>query len=382
MSGMNTNSFFKILIAFSCIGIIFTAIASASEFRAGDKLVIAKGEVVNDDIYFAGSSVIVDGIINGDLVAAGSEIKVTGTINGGIMAAGGSIIVNGNVSNDIRAAGGEVRIGGNVGDNVLVFTGQFILEKDAMISRDLTLGAGNAAIDGTVNGNINGGVSDLEMRGATKGNVTMEIENKINIFPGATIGGNLEYEAPQQAEISGIISGKTTYKESPKKEDDLTSRIESEIMGYLWLLLIGIVSLVFIPELTQRNSDRISIKPFKNLLWGLLFLIIVPIVILLLLITIIGLPLGLILLIIYLILLYISRIYVGFRVGQYVLKKLKKETKFRALTMATGLLIVLIGINLPIIGIFIHFIVLLLGLGAIVLTGHDFYQELKEKKAI
>jgi hypothetical protein len=379
---MNTKHLFKILIIFSLCIIIFPAITSASEFKAGDKLVITKDEVINDDVYFAGSSVLVDGTINGDLVVAGGEIKVTGTINGGIIAAGGSILVNGNVTNDIRVAGGEVRIGGDVGDNVLVFTGQFNLEKNAKIARDLTMGAGNAVIDGTVNGNINGGVSDLEMRGVTKGNVTLEINNNIKIFPGATIGGNLEYTAPHQGEISGIVSGKTTYKETPIKKEDIRSKIGSEIIGYLWLLLIGIVSLMLAPVLTQKNSDMVSAKPLKNLLSGLLFLIITPIVVVLLLITIIGIPLSLIILTIYIIFLYISRIYVGFWIGQYVLKKLKKETRFRVLTMALGLIIVFIGINLPIIGIFIHIVILLLGLGAIILTEYDFYLKLKEQKVI
>ncbi|MDL5503546.1 MAG: hypothetical protein QSU88_10045, partial [Candidatus Methanoperedens sp.] len=108
-----------------------------------------------------------------------------------------------------------VRIGGDVGDNVLVFTGNLVLEKNARIARDLTLGAETATIDGTVNGNINGGASNMELNGATKGNVTVRIGNNIKLFPGATIGGNLEYTAPRPGEISGVVSGTTTYKETP-----------------------------------------------------------------------------------------------------------------------------------------------------------------------
>ena len=380
---MNTNFLFKILIVFFIFVIIFPTISGASEFKTGDELIITKDEVINDDIYFAGRSVTVDGTINGDLVAAGSEIKVTGTINGGVIAAGGSILVNGNVTDDIRAAGGEVRIGGDVGDNVLVFTGQFVSEKNARIARDLTLGAENAVIDGTVNGNINGGISDLEIRGTTKGNVTVEIEDNIKVLTGAIIGGDLEYTAPHQGEISGTVSGKTTYKEiTGKKEEELRSRIGSEIIRYFWLLLIGIVSLMLAPGLTQRISDTVSVKPLNNLLWGLLFLIVIPIVALLFLITIIGIPLGLILFIIYIISIYISRIYVGFWIGQYVLKRLKKETRSRVLAMAVGLIIVFIGVNLPIIGIFIHLVILLLGFGAIILAGYDSFQKSKERKAI
>ena len=381
---MNTKFLLKILMILFISVIVFPSISitSASEFKSGDKLVIMKDEVVNDDLYFAGNSITVDGVINGDLIAAGSEIKVTGTINGGVIAAGGSIIVTGNVTNDIKAAGGEVRIGGDVGDNVLVFTGNLVLEKNARIARDLTLGAGTATIDGTVNGNINGGASDVEMNGATKGNVTVNISNNLKISPGATIGGNLEYTAPRPGEISGIVSGTTTYKETPVRREDFMSRLPGEIIGYLWLLLIGIISLILAPELTQKNSDSISVNPLKNLLWGLLFLIVTPIVAVLLLITIIGIPLSLILLVIYIILVYISRIYIGLWVGQYVLGKLKQETRSRVLAMALGLIIVVIGINLPIIGGFIHFIIILLGLGAIILTEYNVYKKLKEQKVI
>jgi hypothetical protein len=50
--------------------------------------------------------------------------------------------------------------------------------------------------------------------------------------------------------------------------------------------------------------------------------------------------------------------------------------------MASGLIIVFIGVNLPIIGIFIHFIITLLGLGAITSTEYDIFQKLKEQKVI
>lgn len=381
---MNTKFLLKILMVLFISVIIFPSIsiASASEFKSGDNLVIAKDEVVNDDLYFAGNSITIDGIINGDLIAAGSEIKVTGTINGGIIAAGRSITVTGKVTNDIRVAGGEVRIGGDVGDNVLAFTGNLIIEKNARIARDLTLGAGTATIDGTVNGNVNGGASNMVMNGATEGNVNVNISNNIKISPGATIGGNLEYTAPRPGEISGIVSGTTTYKETPVRRENFMSRLPGEIIGYLWLLLIGIVSLILAPELTQKISDNISVKPLKNLLWGLLFLIVTPIVAVLLLVTVIGIPPGLILLVVYIILLYISRIYIGLWVGQYVSGKLKQETKSRVLAMALGLIIVVIGINLPIIGGFIHFIIILLGLGAIILTGYNGYKKLKEQKVI
>lgn len=375
---MNLKFFFRMMIILSAFSLFFPLTASASDFRTGQELVITKDEIINDDLYFSGNSITVDGIINGDLVAAGADVKVTGTINGGILAAGGSITVNGNVTGDIRAAGGTVIIGGDVGDNAIVFAGNLNLEKSARIARDLTIGVGNAVIDGTVNGNINGGASNVEMRGETKGNVTIDVGNNMNIYPGAKIGRNLEYTAPRPAEISGTVSGKTSYKERIVKERG--PGITGEIISYLWLLLIGIVSLMLAPEITQRISDNVSVKPLKNLLWGILFLIVTPIFALILLITIIGIPISLILISLYIIYVYISRVFVGFWIGQYILKQLKKETRYKVLNLAIGLVIIFIGINLPFLGMFIHLIIILLGLGAIVLTVYDIYKKLKEEK--
>jgi hypothetical protein len=376
---MSTYKLLKSIIIISIFILFLSAIADASEFRTGENLVITKGEVVNDDIYFAGNTVTVEGIINGDLVAAGSEIRVTGTINGGIIAAGGFIIIDGNVTNDLRAAGGTIDIRGNIEDNVLVFGGNFILEKGARIARDLTIGVGNARIDGTVNGNINGQASDMQMSGTTQGNVTIEIENNMRILPGAKIGGNLEYSSSKSQEIAGNITGKTTYKEMQKKTE---SGISGEIAGYLWLLLIGILSLIFAPVISQNISDRISLYPLKSLLWGILILVVTPVIAILLLITIIGIPVSLILLAVYIIEIYVSRIFIGLWVGQYVLKKLNREIRYKPIILAIGLLFVFIGINLPILGIFIHFIIIILGLGAIVLTEYDAYKKFREQRLV
>ncbi len=370
-----------ILILFAFF-LLLPSVTSGSVFRSEEKLVIAKDQVINDDLYFAGNSITVDGIINGDLIAAGADIRIRGTINGGLIAAAGNIIVNGNVTNDIRVAGGTVEIGGSVGDNVLVFSGNLISGKETSIGRDLTIGAGSAVIDGTVKGNITGGAGNVELAGTTIGNVNLTVDNNLKLSPGAKIDGNLDYTSPKHAEISGIVNGKTTYIEKPAKEKGTESRITGEILGYLWLLLIGILCFTLAPQVSQKISENVPVNPFKNLLWGILFLIVTPILAIILLITIIGIPLSLILMAGYIVEIYVSRIFVGYWIGQYILKKLNRETKHRVLVLALGLLAVFIGINLPILGTFVHFVIIILGLGAIVLTEYEIYRGLKDQKQI
>src|SRR3972149_6415044 len=81
-------------------------------------------------------------------------------------------------------------------------------------------------------------------------------------------------------------------------------------------------------------------------------------------------------LLIYIFVIYISRIFVGFWIGQYILK-----FKNKVFSLAIGLLIIFIGINLPIIGTFIHFMVIVIGLGAIILTVYDIYRKTKQENS-
>lgn len=360
--------------------LVLSSTANASDFRSGDRLVITKDQVINDDLYFAGSSITVDGVINGDLIAAGGEIRVSGTVNGSLMAAGGTITVTGNVTDDIRAAGGNILIDGSAGDNALVFGGNLALGKNAMINRDLTIGAGSAAIDGIVNGNLNGGASSMDMSGSVAGNVIVNIDDRLRILPGARIGGNLEYTSPRPAEISGTVSGETIYTQRPEREDGFLAGLAGEVLSYLWLLLVGLVLLVIAPRITQRIADSVPIDPLKKALWGILFLIVTPILAVILLITLIGIPLSLLLIAVYIIAIYVSRIFIGLWVGQYALRRLNRGTRSKVLSLAIGLLIVFIGINLPILGGFIHFVIVVLGLGALGLMGYELYHRSREEK--
>jgi len=63
----------------------FSLITSASEFRTETNSSSQKMKLMNDDIYFAGSSVVVERYYQWRPCSAGGEIKVTGTINVGLL---------------------------------------------------------------------------------------------------------------------------------------------------------------------------------------------------------------------------------------------------------------------------------------------------------
>jgi hypothetical protein len=38
----------------------------AADFRGGDTITVASGEVVDDDLYVSGTNIIIDGTVNGE----------------------------------------------------------------------------------------------------------------------------------------------------------------------------------------------------------------------------------------------------------------------------------------------------------------------------
>ncbi|TAK33207.1 MAG: hypothetical protein EPO21_13615, partial [Chloroflexota bacterium] len=79
--------------------------ASAAEFREGEIVTIGADQIIDDDLYVFGNSIIIDGTVTGDVFSAGGQITIHGNVGGSINAAGGSINVTGRVGKAVRAIG-------------------------------------------------------------------------------------------------------------------------------------------------------------------------------------------------------------------------------------------------------------------------------------
>jgi cytoskeletal protein CcmA (bactofilin family) len=91
----------------------------AFEGRGGDVVIIAAGDVIEDDLYVAAGEFTLDGTVKGDLVVVGSTVTINGTVEGDLTAAGQSVIVNGSVEDDARIAGFALTVQGDVSDDVI-----------------------------------------------------------------------------------------------------------------------------------------------------------------------------------------------------------------------------------------------------------------------
>ena len=94
--------------------------------------------------------------------------------------------------------------------------------------------------------------------------------------------------------------------------------------------------------------------------------------ILIVLVTVIGIPLGLVALLMYIILFYISKIFVAVAVGDLLMKKFTgSEKRSQAVALLIGLVLLTILFEIPFLGWILYFATVCIGLGAILIAFND-----------
>ncbi|MCK5063563.1 MAG: hypothetical protein KAI51_04005, partial [Candidatus Aenigmarchaeota archaeon] len=154
-------------------------------------------------------------------------------------------------------------------------------------------------------------------------------------------------------------------------------RISIEFM--LPLLIIGFLIIYFMPGFIERTDKIIRTRTLISIISGITGLIIIPILSILIIITIVGIPISLMMLALYIMGLYLSKIFISVTLGQYILKisGRKKQTKY--LCLIVGLVALELLFVTPYIGSLAKMITLPLGFGALIIARYEILIKNKKK---
>ena len=377
---MSKPIFMGVVALLAAISVTFLTSAPvlAADLRSGDTITVASGEVVDDDLYIAGESIVIDGTINGDLWAVGREVTVNGTVNGSIVAAAETINVNGDVAHAARLAGETLNIRGDVGGDLIAFCNAANIASTAEIGGDLLVGAGNVRIDALIEGDVKGGAGEVTITNGVRGNVELEVDN-LTVASTANIEGDVIYTSENEANIqSGASVGGTTTHNVPEVEKPagaaLAAGIASAVMGkviaFLMILVVGIIIILIAPRRMASVADSVRTKPWPSLGWGAVILFATPIAAIIVCFTVIGIPVGLIALAVYGIGIYLSQIPVALLIGRLIFRRLTEVESKGLLVGALALGLVILGILrlIPFLGFWVGLATALFGLGAVVVS--------------
>jgi len=372
--------FIGIFFVFSLMLAPFMNVGATAE----EMVFLAENEVIDDAYYIkAAGSAELKGTILGDVLVAGGNINISGEVKGDVLVAGGNIKISGQVDGDIRVAGGAIEISGQVGGNVLAVGGNVILTESSQVEGGVVAFAGNVELRGEIDRNTRVGAGSLIVAGELKDKLRAwvgdEAEGQFVVYPSAVIDGQVVYtshktiEVKEGAVIKGEIKRETPESKVAKfeKPDNLWAIIGvgwlvAKLISFLALLLIGLLFLGIAPKFYSEIRERMYNKPWAKIGWGLIWLILTPIVSFLVMLTIIGLPLAGIVLGAYFITLAVVKVFAAYVVGWQVLRwfGVKHAKNFWVLTLGIFLFVALGSI--PLVGWLVKCALVIWALGAVI----------------
>ncbi len=353
----------------AALSLLWSGFAIASNVRSGESPRVMADEVIDGALYTVGKDIKVDGRVEGDIMCAGQTVEITGTVEGDVLCAAQTITVSGHVEGDVRAAGQVVVLKGKIDGSASIAAQNSSIETGAVVGRDVTIVSQLATIDGTVARDAQVTATTFSGDAVIGRNLDLTAQ-VITLHDKTNIAGDFRYISEPDAAIAmgAHITGKTEHSIPDTRSRQMVTPatyVNTAIFSFLSLLLVGAALLLAVPRLVAATTATLQQRPFVTVAVGCGALVVAPFIAVMLMVTIIGIPLGLLLLFSWLVSLFVAVALSAHAVGHMIIKKLGWQDAWRHFaSMVIGLFAIFLGSLLPFIGGFIIFCALVWGVGA------------------
>ena len=332
---------------------------------------------LGSDHFVAGGTVSIDKSIAGDLVAAGGNIDVSAEVGGDALVAGGNVRLGAAIRQGVYAAGGRISVNGPVQRNVRIAGGTVEIGPEAKISGNVTIGGGEVRVTGAIDGYLQVGGGRVVIDGPVGGNVEVG-SGDIELGPNARIGGKLRYashDALKRDPAAQVQGGIERF--SPPDDWLARSGVHERGgrgAGWVWsigLMVIAAILVAAFPGVYTRVRASVRERWAFSLLVGFIALVCIPVAALISMFTVIGVPLALAAIALYLVLLLVGYVTAGVSFGTLALARFQPErasrTGWRVAAAALGMLAISLIGRVPWVGSLVVLAAMLLGMGALLL---------------
>ncbi len=364
-------------------------VAQALELRSGEELDYSNDQIFKSNTYIVGSTIDFSALVEGDLFIGASTVSIEkAKILGDIFSAAGDITFSDTEVQDIRLVSGNLTIkNSRISGDVIVGVGVLKIDKDTKIDGDIYVGAGSVSLLGDVGGNVRIGAEKVTINSYIGGDMRVNADS-LTIKENTDVQGRAIYEYGQDGNKASIDSSATFVSELEQSkaganvsENRFFPSITSFVFSLLMIWIVGLALVLLMPICMRKTSEIIEKKSWSTLGWGLLGLIVLPIVLFIIFISFLGIPLALMGFVLYFIMIYISKIFVGTYIGTKILKS--KDKKHAPIwEMALGVLIIYVLSYIPIFGGWVKFVVIVFGIGMILIYSREVYMDMRKKMQI
>jgi len=329
-------------------GILLPFLSIAQKFQSGNEIIVS--QPISHDLYLTGGTATVNASISGDLVIVAGTVVINDTVNGDVIIAGGKATINGYVNGDLRVIGGDVYLNDTVSEDVVISAGKITTNNSSYIQGDAFFFAGTAIIKGIILGNMTCKAGDLKfygtamqatdcrcgsilMDGIIKGRSTLAAQ-QISIGNRAAFYQDVSYWQKDRSPDfkHSIKKGSALYDPSLAIRGGNWYYVGfASAFFMIWYFAAALVFIFLIQYLFSDVMKRAADEAFNNtgraIGRGFLFLLGVPVTALILIITLIGMPLGLLILFGYIIMMILAAIISSVIIANWI--KNRRNTGWR-----------------------------------------------------
>ncbi len=313
----------RLLLIALCVALMLPHVQAVEMLAGGN---ISLDSAVDDDVFAAGDSLVINAPVE-SVVFAGDELVVNAPVSGDVIAAGGHITVNADIDGKIVAAGGEIEVDGTV-KNLVAAGGEITIHANAVITRDAVITGQRVVNAGTVSRNLTVRAEEFEQAGSA---------------------GRVDYE-----ELEG--------REAVEALRDVL--VIFRVLMIVGFLILGLILLRLFPAQFFSVAAEVRSAPLRNAVVGFVLSIVSVVVILVLAITVVGIPVAVVMGMLFIIALLLSSLFVSFALGRTLSDALTVKIN-DMLVFIIGFVILALLFQIPVVGMLVRLVAYSLGFGAI-----------------
>ncbi len=372
-----------LLVVLAALGSLGPAAgAHALELRHADGDVrIARGETVAETLVASGDRVTVDGKVDGDLIVLAERFVLAGEVTGNLFAAAGEVELRGDVRGAAHLVGERVDVEGTVARSLYAAAETLALGDDGSVGADVLLLGDRVRLEGRAGRDLAAVAEDLEIRGSVARNARTYGETLV-LDREARIAGDLDLRLPegreaQIADAASVGGELRTGVIDPSEQGGRWTDPAFYGAGFVFLVSAFLVGLALQAVAPKAFGAHVATPTdfLRCVGLGFVALVATPVFLVLCLVTVVGIPIGVIGLFVYLTSLFLSLVVVAALIGSAVWGSESESVWAFGTSLLLGLVILGVAANLPFLGGLVRFLVLLTGLGLLVTTGYEAWKE-------
>ena len=288
-------------------------------------------------------------------VSIDSDVDISQRVEGPLVAIGGNVNVSAPVSGDARLVAGKVTIASG-----------------ATIAGDVKAAAGELKVDGAINGSLHAAGGNVVINGPIAGDASIAA-GRLELGPEARIMGKLDFRGEElQRDPAAQVVGGVEQKHPHSHWGEHTAG-ERFMHGWFWtagLMVLAALIAAALPGASNRMANELRDRLGTTVLLGLVALTTIPVTAVLLMITIIGIPIGVIAILGYVLLLLVGYVWLAVIAGGILLDRVKPEVAalagWRAGVAVLAMLVIALLVRVPYVGGLAHLAAIVVGVGMIV----------------